>query len=190
MDIKDEKIFKSIPHSLYIAMWAKNFGMKSGKEKCVECKKNYIYQLDFECKYKQDNNIHIDNLIPVCKDCSNKKKKKEKELESPLIYTKSPQLDKNRKDIISRQLRIEVWKKHIGMEKGEVKCLCCNIFKIQQLNFECGHIVAESLGGSTSIDNLMPICGSCNKSMGTKNPFEFQKILLTKKTKCCFFCFW
>jgi 5-methylcytosine-specific restriction endonuclease McrA len=187
MEQKNDNICKTIPHSLYIAVWDKKFGIKSGKEKCPECKNNIIYQLDFECKFLDGKNIVLDNLIPACKECSSKRKKKEKDIETPLIIPKSPQTEKTRKDFISKQLRIDVWNKYIGLNMGETKCLCCGIFKIQQLNFECGHIIAESLGGPTTVDNLLPICGSCNKSMGIKNLYEFKKILSTKKIKCCCF---
>lgn len=78
---------------------------------------------------------------------------------------------------ISKSLRVAVWNKYIGIKIGETKCLCCNIFDISQLNFECGHVVAKSLGGSTEIDNLRPICGSCNKSMGTMNMEDFKKTI-------------
>lgn len=189
MEEKKENICKTIPHSLYIAVWNKKFGVKSGKEKCPECKKNNIYQLDFECKFINGKNINIDNLTPVCKECLNIKKRKSREIETPLINPSSPQTEKTRKDFISQQLRMDVWKKYIGLNIGETKCLCCGIIKIQQLNFECGHIIAESLGGPTNMDNLLPICGSCNKSMGTKNLYEFKKLLMTQKIKCCCF-FW
>ena len=43
---------------------------------------------------------------------------------------------------ISKSLRVAVWNKYIGIKIGETKCLCCNIFDISQLNFECGHVVA------------------------------------------------
>ena len=43
------------------------------------------------------------------------------------------------------------------------------------MNFECGHIIPESKGGETNEDNLIPICGLCNKSMGTRNMYEYTK---------------
>ena len=87
-----------------------------------------------------------------------------------------------KKEKISQQLRELVWNTHIGQDIGETVCKCCGIFRIQQLNFQCGHIVAESKGGATTVDNLTPICGSCNLSMGTKNLNEFRTMLIAKKT--------
>jgi hypothetical protein len=84
-----------------------------------------------------------------------------------------------RKKRISKSLRQAVWNRHIGDKIGKTKCLCCNVNEISQMTFECGHITAESKGGLTNIDNLMPICGLCNKSMGTINLFEFKKNFLS-----------
>lgn len=47
--------------------------------------------------------------------------------------------------------------------------------------FECGHVVAEALGGQSTIENLRPICKDCNLSMGTKNLFEFKEKHFPKK---------
>ena len=44
---------------------------------------------------------------------------------------------------------------------------------IEIRNFHCGHVVAESKGGQTILENLRPICGSCNSSMGTENMCDF-----------------
>lgn len=45
--------------------------------------------------------------------------------------------------------------------------------EITIFNFECGHIISVKEGGSNMIDNLKPICGACNKSMGAGNMAEF-----------------
>ena len=37
------------------------------------------------------------------------------------------------------------------------------------LNFSCGHVIAEANGGELKLNNLKPICMSCNSSMGTQN---------------------
>ncbi len=41
------------------------------------------------------------------------------------------------------------------------------------LNFVCGHIIAEANGGELKLDNLKPICVSCNSSMGVQNMNEY-----------------
>ncbi len=82
---------------------------------------------------------------------------------------------KIRKKNIPVALKRKVWSRWIGEEIGKTKCFCCKLTEITQLNFSCGHIVAEANGGSLNIENLRPICTSCNSSMGTQNMNDFIK---------------
>lgn len=67
-------------------------------------------------------------------------------------------------------LRFQIWQKYVG-NKLETLCFCCNDKKITPFtsykSFQAGHIVSESKGGTMDIGNLLPICSSCNKKMGT-----------------------
>ena len=45
---------------------------------------------------------------------------------------------------------------------------------IDSFNFECGHIISDYNKGKISLDNLRPICSSCNKSMGRQNWDDFE----------------
>jgi hypothetical protein len=83
-----------------------------------------------------------------------------------------------RKKQIPKAVKREVWNKHIGEETGKSKCKCCEKADITQLNFHCGHIQSEAEGGEIHVNNLLPICEVCNKSMGTKNLYEFKKMLV------------
>lgn len=82
---------------------------------------------------------------------------------------------------IPKTMRIAVWEKIFGEDVGKTVCPCCEISEITQLKFECGHIIAEAKGGETRLENLIPICSSCNKSMGTKNYHEFKKNIFGEK---------
>ena len=84
-------------------------------------------------------------------------------------------IEKNKKSNIPKSLKINVWNKYIGDEIGKTKCLVCETNFITQSNFECAHIHAESNNGQTNIDNLIPCCSICNKSMKNMNLFEFKK---------------
>lgn len=42
-------------------------------------------------------------------------------------------------------------------------------------NFECGHVRSRARGGTDKIDNLRPVCGWCDESLGTRDLEEFQK---------------
>ena len=63
--------------------------------------------------------------------------------------------------------------RHVGEEIGKAKCLCYKLTDITQLSFSCGHIIPESKGGKLILDNLKPICQSCNSSMGTNNMHDY-----------------
>jgi 5-methylcytosine-specific restriction endonuclease McrA len=73
-----------------------------------------------------------------------------------------------KKATIPKALKEQVWIKWCG-ERFSNKCTvvwCTN--KITVFDWEAGHNIPESKGGGTTLDNLQPICGRCNKSMGNK----------------------
>jgi len=80
-----------------------------------------------------------------------------------------------KKKQIPQSVRIAVWDTYIGRAVGETNCTVCNTAKISQFNFHCGHIIAERNGGDISIENLRPICKSCNSSMRTTNLEEYKQ---------------
>ena len=68
-----------------------------------------------------------------------------------------------KKTPIGKNLRKRVWEKEFK-KKIEGYCTCCNSTKLHIMDaWECGHIKAESKGGSTVLNNLKPICSTCNK---------------------------
>ena len=78
-----------------------------------------------------------------------------------------------KKKSIPKTLRMDVWKEYCTIQS--VKCPVCEKKEISPFDFEVGHVVSERDGGSLDIYNLRPICSLCNRSMGTKNLFEFKK---------------
>lgn len=84
---------------------------------------------------------------------------------------------------IPPQLRKTVWETHMSDRKSAYgKCYVCSS-QIHILNFECGHVKSYHDGGDTTAENLRPICGSCNKSMGTQNLDEYKKRFFKSKEK-------
>ena len=74
--------------------------------------------------------------------------------------------NKYKKKQIRKAIRDQVWLEYFG-KCYEHKCSiiwCKNIILVT--NFHAGHIIPESKGGKTSIENLRPICSNCNLSMG------------------------
>lgn len=66
----------------------------------------------------------------------------------PRTYRKAP---------ISRSLARAV------MERDAYRCRWCGT----HLDLTCDHVVPESLGGPTTLDNLQTLCRSCNSRKGT-----------------------
>lgn len=82
---------------------------------------------------------------------------------------------KKRKAYIPKTLKKKIWEKHIGKHVGSTLCSVCSNNEITQMDFHCGHIIAEADGGATNEHNLIPICASCNLSMGRKNLKMFKE---------------
>jgi 5-methylcytosine-specific restriction endonuclease McrA len=85
------------------------------------------------------------------------------------------------KNSLSQVVRRECWINYlrtIPENKGEILCYCCERQLIDAHNFEAGHIISFRNGGSNHANNLRPICGRCNKSMGTQNMDEFRERIL------------
>jgi hypothetical protein len=78
---------------------------------------------------------------------------------------------------IPAALKRLVWNKYIGESIGKAKCTCCGLTDITQLSFHCGHVLADSQGGTCTVENLRPICQSCNSSMGAVHMDQFKTIL-------------
>jgi 5-methylcytosine-specific restriction endonuclease McrA len=71
---------------------------------------------------------------------------------------------------ISKKLKHEVWV-HWFKEAESVVCPCGTIITAEENH--CGHIVARAKGGRTAVENLRPVCASCNLRMKTRNMNEY-----------------
>jgi hypothetical protein len=115
-----------------------------------------------------------------------KPKKEPKTEPKPKVLKEEVEADnikpaKKKKEKIPATVRKIVWNTYIGKDNSVGKCLCCNAEDISSTNFECGHIKSEKNGGEVNIDNLRPICGHCNKSIGGNNMDEFMDKYKIKK---------
>jgi hypothetical protein len=79
-----------------------------------------------------------------------------------------------RRKQIPKHVKTLVWNKYIGEEVASATCTCCRSTQISVRHFHCGHVIAESVGGNTNVNNLRPICAACNSSMGTQSMNEFS----------------
>jgi len=73
---------------------------------------------------------------------------------------------------IPSSLRIAVWN-HYNGETYNAKCFTGCGETISVHNFDCGHVIAKSMGGTIELNNLRPICGHCNSSMANMNMDDF-----------------
>ena len=82
---------------------------------------------------------------------------------------------KHSKDKIPPSLKKLVWTKYFN-DFTTHKCTiswCNNILDNTIKNgWHAGHIISEYNGGKTILENLKPICKTCNSEMSTKNWYE------------------
>lgn len=71
-----------------------------------------------------------------------------------------------RRKKLSKDQRLEVWKKYIGVKNAEGPCYVCSK-TIHIGDFDVGHNIARAKGGTDNIANFRPICRQCNRAMGT-----------------------
>lgn len=93
-----------------------------------------------------------------------------------LIVNRPKTSEKRKKEKIPRKKKDRLWRMEFGKEY-EVICPCCHVRQIDTTHFHVGHIVAEANGGSSELENLVPICSECNLSMGTMHLNDFQKMM-------------
>ena len=82
---------------------------------------------------------------------------------------------KKKRRNIPNSRRISTWNKHIGIDIGRAKCMCCQKRQITQHKFICGHVISDKDGGSIEVSNLRPICFTCNEDMHDENMRDFAK---------------
>jgi len=75
---------------------------------------------------------------------------------------------------IPETIRNSVWNIYTSIEQKQKMCFCCGTEPITFGNFVCGYIKPKSKNGKATIQNLRPICGLCNMSIGTKNMEKFM----------------
>ena len=82
--------------------------------------------------------------------------------------------EKPKRRKIDKPTRDAVWIKYMG-NVAEGKCYCCGIRTIHITDFQIGHNQAVAKGGKDNITNLRPICGPCNRGMGTMSIEKYKQ---------------
>jgi len=73
---------------------------------------------------------------------------------------------------IPKSVKSQIWKDRFG-DRFQGRCDVCKN-EIRRDYFEAGHIISANDGGEDTVDNLKPICRTCNRSMGTENLEQFK----------------
>ena len=113
------------------------------------------------------------------KPSGKKKDPKEKEVKEP--KEKEPGTEAVKRKAIPKTVKTQLWNKFFTEDNAKGKCQVCSK-EIKMSDFEAGHIIASANGGSDNLDNLTPLCGQCNKSMGTQSVYEFKKTYFPEDT--------
>ena len=143
--VSANKIISNMPHNNFAAVKRQNKGI--GPNIITKLKKHaYI-----EAPYKFEDH--------------NKSKKKSKDCENPITKISTTK--------IPSTLRYLVYKTYASDTYIVAKCYCCKKNDISMDNFDCGHVKSRKNGGDISLENLRPICGQCNNSMGSVNMMTF-----------------
>ena len=178
---KDEIIYQILLHYSSNMIFRLVAEVQNGNEKEKE-KEETIVNVEpvslIEQLEKQKLEIETKLKEEAKKIEEDKKKKDEeerllKEEEERVKKEEEKKEAKKKKQSIPKNVRIIVWNHYIGEDIIKHKCLCCKKVTISNTNFEVGHVQSEKNGGTHEINNLRPICFSCNHSMGPENMIDF-----------------
>jgi len=177
MDICEDFLESSqiIPKTLKNSLWCKEVGKLKGEANCPVCVRT-IYATTFKCGHiisiENGGETTIDNLKCICYQCH--KRQGSQNLEDYMNNFFNGKYDgKTIKQSIPRYTKIALWNITNGSATREAKCYVCPN-KITSDNFQAGHVVSESKGGTINITNLRCICSTCNQSMGNHHLEEFK----------------
>ena len=92
----------------------------------------------------------------------------------PAISVTPPPTEIKKRRAIPKRIRGLVWKDHFG-ESMSGSCFCCKKILEALDDWHAGHIIAHANGGRDNVENLRPVCISCNLSMGTENMDDFKR---------------
>jgi hypothetical protein len=96
-------------------------------------------------------------------------------IEEGIEYESFPHRSSICMERITKKLRKDLWRKYFGSEREGV-CLCCDDV-IDEDNYHAGHIISRVKGGETKMENLKPICPTCNRDMMIENMDDYKSRL-------------
>lgn len=89
-------------------------------------------------------------------------------------YENMEHMPLNYRTKIPKKIREKIWK-DIFNDNMVGNCYVC-MENIRFTDFECGHVISVFYGGTNGLNNLKPVCKTCNNDMGTMNMEEYKKL--------------
>lgn len=132
------------------------------RKRCSKCKR-YKQAIS---RYFGKNKAKPDGLQSECRIC---KRKTDSESDKKHRVRKNTTDRRNkhiRRAILKTKQAYTLQEWEALKEKYNHTCLRCGK-KEPEIKLTVDHILAVSKGGSNSIDNIQPLCGSCNSSKGS-----------------------
>lgn len=62
-----------------------------------------------------------------------------------------------------------------AIKSATPKCYCCKLNDMHFKTFQCGFVINEKNGGTATVDNLRPICTSCDQQLSNEILSEFME---------------
>lgn len=143
---------------------------ENGEKRCRTCKE-WLPESNF---YRV--NFTLDGFYGQCKKCSRKDNAK-RDKEKMRLYSKRPEVVKRLRNAWHKRKSLERELPNNFTTKQWDECCeyfdnrCCYCGKKKKL--EQDHFIALTKGGGYEINNLVPACGSCNRSKNNRDVFEW-----------------
>lgn len=119
-------------------------------------------KIQFEC-YKEEQVCYPDSMLAITRV----------NFPEHLLHGSVPDvIPMNKRKSMNANLKKQVWEKEYGnAESGKCPISTCTtiISKIGDSGWQGGHIISRFNGGKTILDNLRPICATCNIRMREMN---------------------
>lgn len=175
--IKNKKVFERIPNSMEIInLINKIKTLNSYFEKNINTIRQFQFSQEFEKRFEKciKKDLFHPCFLGVWRQFE------WLEIALYLLNTDRPidslsfSMFHNVRAKIPKILRCDVWKKR-NSSSLEGTCFVCNNILCYE-NMECGHIIPHVYGGTVSLENLEPICKTCNRDMGIMNLYDYKNI--------------
>lgn len=73
------------------------------------------------------------------------------------------------KRAIPPDIKVAVWNRYIGERVFTSQCSYCRVATITKDTFKCKRIIPISKGGTTTVDNMIPVCITCCERINARD---------------------